>query len=136
MNWVFKKPTPKNVSEAVIAIRSSKLPDPNVLHNSGSFFKNPEIDLSTFKTLQNKFSDIVFYQMPKNQVKIPAGWLIEQCGWKGKQVGNVGCHAKQALVLVNYGGATGQELLNHAEKVIASVKEKFGITLVPEVNIY
>ena len=129
-------PSPKDVSEAVIKIRSSKLPDPEVLHNSGSFFKNPEIDRPTFESLQIKFPEIVFYELPNGQVKIPAGWLIEQCGWKGKRIGSVGCHAKQALVLVNYGGATGQELLDHAHKVIASVKEKFGIELTPEVNIY
>ena len=129
-------PSPKDVSEAVIKIRSSKLPDPEVLHNSGSFFKNPEIDRSTFESLQIKFPEIVFYELPNDRVKIPAGWLIEQCGWKGKRNGNVGCHAKQALVLVNYGEASGQELLNHAHKVITSVKEKFGIELTPEVNIY
>ena len=130
------KPTPRDVSNAVIEIRSSKLPDPKVLNNSGSFFKNPEIDRTTFENLQNKHPNIVFYSLPDNRVKIPAGWLIEQCGWKGKQIGNVGCHAKQALVLINYGGASGQELLDHAKRVTNSVKEKFGITLTPEVNIY
>lgn len=129
-------PKPKDVSDVVIKIRSSKLPDPNILHNSGSFFKNPEIDLQTFQTLQKKFPSIVFYDLPNEMVKIPAGWLIEQCGWKGKQIGTVGCHAQQALVLINYGGATGKELLDHAKKVANSVKEKFGIDLTPEVNIY
>ncbi len=130
------KPTAQDVSNAIIQIRSSKLPDPKILSNSGSFFKNPEIDHDTFEKLRNQFPDIVFYELPDNQVKIPAGWLIEQCGWKGKQVGNVGCHDRQALVLINYGGATGQELLNLARIVAQSVKEKFGIDLSPEVNIY
>ena len=136
MEMSIDKPSPQDVSDAVIKIRSSKLPDPKVLNNSGSFFKNPEIDRQTFKKLQNQFPDIVFYQFPNGYVKIPAGWLIEQCGWKGKQIGNVGCHAKQALVLINYGGASGQELLDHAKKVAQSVKEKFGINLSPEVNVY
>jgi UDP-N-acetylmuramate dehydrogenase len=131
-----KKPTPQDVSKAVIKIRSSKLPDPKVLNNSGSFFKNPEIDQATFESLQNQFPNIVFYTLLDNRVKIPAGWLIEQCGWKGKQIGKVGCHAEQALVLINYGGASGQELLDHAKKVADSVKEKFGISLTPEVNVY
>lgn len=129
-------PGPRDVSSAVIKIRSSKLPDPKVLNNSGSFFKNPEIDRVTFENLRKQFPGIVFYELPEDRVKIPAGWLIEQCGWKGKRIGNVGCHDKQALVLINYGGASGRELLNHAEKVALSVKEKFGIELVPEVNVY
>ncbi len=129
-------PTPSDVSNAVIRIRTSKLPDPKVLPNSGSFFKNPEIDRKAFEQLQKRFPDIVFYSLPNEKVKIPAGWLIEQCGWKGKRIGHVGCHAKQALVLVNYGGASGHELLEHAERVATSVKEKFGIALVPEVNVF
>ncbi len=132
----INKPTPQDVSNAVIEIRSAKLPDPNILHNSGSFFKNPEIHREKFEALQKQFPDIVFYELPDDQVKIPAAWLIEQCGWKGKQIGNVGCHAMQALVLINYGSATGKELLNHAHMVAQSVKEKFGIDLVPEVNVY
>jgi UDP-N-acetylmuramate dehydrogenase len=132
----INQPTPRDVSNAVIEIRSTKLPDPKLLPNSGSFFKNPEVDRETFEVLQKQFPDIVFYEMPDDQVKIPAAWLIEQCGWKGKQIGSVGCHNMQALVLINYGGATGKELLNHAQMVAQSVKEKFGIDLNPEVNVY
>ena len=129
-------PTIKDISEAVIQIRSSKLPDPAELGNSGSFFKNPAISRVQFDTLQKKFPAIVFYDLPNGQVKIPAGWLIEQCGWKGKRVGNTGAHAKQALVLVNYGGATGKEVEDLAHQIIASVKERFGITLTSEVNVF
>jgi len=130
-----KKPSIKMISDAVIQIRSSKLPDPAVLGNSGSFFKNPEIDRAQFEQLQQQFPAIVFYDLPNGRVKIPAGWLIEQCGWKGKRIGNTGAHAKQALVLVNYGEATGKEVEALAYKIISSVKEKYGIALTPEVNI-
>jgi len=129
-------PTIKDISEAVIHIRSSKLPDPAELGNSGSFFKNPEIGRVQFEALQQQFPNLVFYDLPSGQVKIPAGWLIEQCGWKGKRVGNTGAHTKQALVLVNYGGATGEEVVALAQQIIISVKEKFGITLTSEVNIF
>jgi UDP-N-acetylmuramate dehydrogenase len=132
----ISKPTPQDVSNAVINIRNSKLPDPDVLNNAGSFFKNPEIDRDAFEILQKQFPDIAFYELPDNRVKIPAAWFIEQCGWKGKQIGNVGFHSQQALVLINYGGATGRELLSHAEKVVQSVMEKFGVELVREVNVF
>ncbi len=131
----IEQPTIKDISNAVIAIRSSKLPDPAELGNSGSFFKNPEIPRAQFDALQKKFPTIVFYEMPNDMVKVPAGWLIEQDGWKGKRVGNTGAHAKQALVLVNYGNATGQEVKALAFRIIDSVKQKFGIQLSPEVNI-
>jgi len=131
----IEEPTIKDISDAVIAIRSSKLPDPAELGNSGSFFKNPEIPRSQFEALQKQFPTIVFYEMPNDMVKVPAGWLIEQAGWKGKKVGNTGAHAKQALVLVNYGNATGQEVKALAYKIIESVRQKFGIQLSPEVNI-
>jgi len=131
----IKNPTIKDISKAVIKIRSSKLPDPKVLGNSGSFFKNPEINQRQFKSLQKKFQNIVFYPLENGKVKVPAGWLIEQCGWKGKRVGNTGSHAKQSLVLVNYGGATGLEVKKLAFKIIDSVNKKFGIALSPEVNI-
>ena len=131
----IKKPTIKNISKAVIKIRSSKLPDPNELGNSGSFFKNPEISQRQFKALQKKFPNIVFYPLENGKVKLPAGWLIEQCGWKGKRVGNTGAHAKQALVLVNYGGATGTQVKKLAYRIIDSVKKKFEIELSAEVNI-
>ena len=131
----IKKPTIKNISKAVIKIRSSKLPDPNELGNSGSFFKNPEISQRQFKALQKKFPNIVFYPLENGKVKLPAGWLIEQCGWKGKRVGNTGAHAKQALVLVNYGGATGTQVKKLAYRIIDSVKKKFEIELSAEVNL-
>ena len=124
----------KDVSAAVIQIRQSKLPDPKVLGNSGSFFKNPQISKEHFEALKLQFPDIKGY--PQNDgIKVPAGWLIEQCGWKGKRVGNTGSHAKQALVLVNYGGATGAEIFQVAQDIIKSVSDKFSIHLEPEVNI-
>ena len=124
----------KDVSDAVIHIRQSKLPDPKVLGNSGSFFKNPQITIEHFEALKIQFPDIKGY--PQNDgMKVPAGWLIEQCEWKGKRVGNTGSHAKQALVLVNYGGATGSEIYQLAQDIIQSVADKFTIHLEPEVNI-
>lgn len=129
------KPTMKDVSNAVIAIRQSKLPDPKEIGNAGSFFKNPEIPIDQFDTLKKAHADIVGYPTSHGGMKVAAGWLIEKSGWKGKRVGNVGMHAKQALVLVNYGGATGAELIDHAKRVQASVKEQFAVELEMEVNI-
>lgn len=129
-------PTVKDVSNAVIEIRQSKLPDPKVLGNSGSFFKNPVISKSHFLSVQQNFPDIVFYDLPDGTVKVPAGWLIEHAGWKGKRVGNTGSHARQALVLVNYGGATGAEIKALSDEIIASVKGKYDIELEREVNIW
>lgn len=134
-NQHIENPTIQDVSNAVIAIRSSKLPDPKVLGNSGSFFKNPEIERAHFEYVQKEFPHIVSYDLPNGKVKVPAGWLIEQAGWKGKRIGNTGAHAKQALVLVNYGNATGEEVWNLAMAIQQSVKEKFGIEIVPEVNV-
>lgn len=131
----IEQPTSRDVSDAVIFIRQSKLPDPAKLGNSGSFFQNPEIERSQFERLQQQFPNIIHYDLPDGRVKIPAGWLIEQCGWKGKRVGNTGSHKDQSLVLVNYGGATGAEVWQLAQDIIASVKEKFGIELTPEVNV-
>lgn len=124
----------KEVSDAIIAIRSSKLPDPKVLGNSGSFFKNPVISVDQFEKLKSDFPEIKYFPQD-NGIKVPAAWLIEQCGWKGKRVGETGSHAKQALVLVNYGRAKGEEIYNLALEIIQSVKEKFGIELEPEVNL-
>lgn len=128
-------PTIRDVSDAVISIRQSKLPDPKVLGNAGSFFKNPTISKSAFEALQKKFPEIAGYAAGE-WVKVPAGWLIEQCGWKGKQIGNVASHHLQALVIVNKTGqAGGAEIFEFSQKIIDSVEDKFGITLVREVNI-
>jgi UDP-N-acetylmuramate dehydrogenase len=135
INMNITQPTIKNVSDAVIKIRSEKLPDFKTLGNAGSFFKNPEISESQFLKLKNDFPLAPHYSANQG-VKVPAGWLIEQCGWKGKTFDHVGVHEKQALVLVNYGDATGDEIFSLAQKIISSVKEKFSITLTPEVNIF
>jgi len=126
----------KAVSDAVIKIRSSKLPDPKELGNSGSFFKNPVISKEQFALLLQSNPLIPSYNTSEGKTKVPAGWLIEQCGWKGKRVGNTGAHAKQALVLVNYGNAKGSEVKELAAAIQQSVKEKFGIEIEAEVNIY
>jgi UDP-N-acetylmuramate dehydrogenase len=125
----------KEVSDVITKIRQSKLPDPAVIGNAGSFFKNPEVSEEKFNQLKENFSDIVGFKLENGKVKVPAGWLIESCGWKGKKVGNTGSHEKQSLVLVNYGSASGEEVLNLAEKIKESVVDKFGIELKEEVNI-
>lgn len=125
----------KAISQAVINIRQSKLPDPAVLGNAGSFFKNPEIDAAVFEELKIKFPAMVGYPSSAGMMKVAAGWLIEQCGWKGKRVGNTGSHKDQALVLVNYGQATGDEVYTLALEIKKSVAEKFGIAIEPEVNV-
>ncbi len=128
-------PTIRDVSDAVIQIRRSKLPDPKEIGNAGSFFKNPEVEKSIADKIKSKYPQMPFYILPDGRAKIPAAWLIEQCGWKGKHIGNTGNHAKQALVIVNYGNASGEEIWRHALNVQDSVKQQFGITLEPEVNI-
>ncbi|AFM04780.1 UDP-N-acetylmuramate dehydrogenase [Bernardetia litoralis DSM 6794] len=128
-------PTINQISKAVIEIRQSKLPNPKEIGNGGSFFKNPEIPSSQFEKLKNKFPTIVGYPISEEITKVPAGWLIEQCGWKGKVVGNTGAHKNQALVLVNYGNAKGEEIWNLAKEIQKSVFDKFGITIEPEINI-
>lgn len=134
-NLGIKNPTIQDVSKAVINIRKSKLPDPKEIGNAGSFFKNPTILLSQFEELQQKFENIPGYAN-RDFVKVPAGWLIEQCGWKGKQIGNVASHKLQSLVIINATGeATGQEIFDFSTKIIDSVHEKFGIELEREVNI-
>lgn len=128
-------PTIKDISDAVISIRESKLPDPAKLGNSGSFFKNPVIDSETFREFRVKFPEAPFYEVSASQFKIPAGWLIEQAGFKGKQFGDAGVHKNQALVLVNYGDASGQEIWELAILIQKKIKEMFGIYIEPEVNV-
>ena len=113
----------------------SKLPDPSKLGNAGSFFKNPEVDNKKFSELKKTFSDLVFFKVDEHSYKIPAGWLIEKCGFKGKKSGKVGTYNKQALVIVNFGSADGIEIVNFAEQIVQAVHTKFGIKLTPEVNI-
>jgi len=130
------------ISQAVINIRTSKLPDPTVIGNAGSFFKNPSITNGQFETLKSTFPHIVGYKNHDGTIKLAAGWLIEQCGpdkigtsWKGYRKGDAGCHQKQALVLVNYGNASGKEIYDLSEEIFESVKTKFGVYLEREVNI-
>jgi UDP-N-acetylmuramate dehydrogenase len=131
----IEKPSIQDVSNAVIAIRKSKLPDPTQLGNSGSFFKNPVIPASHYKNLSQKFPEIKSYPINDEEVKVPAGWLIESLGWKGKRIGNTGAHNKQALVLVNYGEAMGNEVQQLSEDIKKSVWETYQIKLETEVNI-
>ena len=125
----------KAISQAVINIRSSKLPDPKQIGNAGSFFKNPLVEKEKFLQLKKQFEKLVGYENADGTVKLAAGWLIEQCGWKGFRNGDAGVHAKQALVLVNYGNAAGQEIYELSEQVVRSVFDKFGVKLEREVNI-
>lgn len=131
----IQHPTPKDISEVIIAIRSSKLPDPKVLGNSGSFFKNPVIEEVQFVPLKEAYPNIPHYPAGTGKIKLPAAWLIDQCGWKGKRSGDAGTFDKQALVLVNHGKATGEELWAFAQQIQQSVELKFGISLQPEVNV-
>ncbi len=124
------------ISQAVINIRSSKLPDPKDIGNAGSFFKNPTVSKEFYLKLQKKHEHIPGYENADGTVKLAAGWLIEQCGWKGFRQGDTGVHARQALVLVNYGNANGREIYTLSERIQTSVKKKFGVELEREVNIY
>lgn len=128
-------PTISDVSRAVIQIRQSKLPDPAEIGNAGSFFKNPTIPSKMFEGLKASHPNIPGYPQANEQVKVPAGWLIENCGWKGKTIGEIGVHKNQALVLVNYGNGRGKDIENLSKEIRASVREKFGVELSPEVNI-
>jgi len=127
-------PTIKDVSEAVIAIRTSKLPDPHKIGNAGSFFKNPIVNKTLFDKLKHEFPEIVANETAEGY-KLAAGWLIEKAGWKGYRQGDAGCYANQALVLVNYGAASGVDIMDLSGEIIKSVVEKFGVELIPEVNI-
>lgn len=129
-----KNPTIRDISEAIMQIRRSKLPDPAEIGNAGSFFKNPEIPVAQFAQLRETFPEVPGYPVDAETVKVPAGWLIERAGWKGYREGEIGVHARQALVLVNYGGGTGAQIKALAEKIQASVAERFGIRLNAEVN--
>jgi UDP-N-acetylmuramate dehydrogenase len=126
----------KDVSDIIARIRDEKLPNPAFIGNAGSFFKNPEIDKDQFHELKKKYPDIHGFTTPNDKIKVPAGWLIEKCGWKGKRINDVGVHEKQALVLVKYGNATGQDILSLAYEIKISVLKTFGIELTEEVNIY
>lgn len=125
----------RDISDTVIEIRNSKLPDPADIGNAGSFFKNPVVSHRVFGRLQQAYPEVPGYPVEDDRVKVPAGWLIEETGWKGKIVGNTGTYEQQALVIVNHGGASGSEILELAKAIRTSVKEEFGIELVPEVNI-
>ncbi|MEN8767144.1 MAG: UDP-N-acetylmuramate dehydrogenase, partial [Polaribacter sp.] len=131
----IKIPTLKNISDAIIRIRKSKLPDPKEIGNSGSFFKNPVISKKQFLRLQKENPSIPNYPVSETEIKVPAGWLVEQSGFKGKRFGDAGVHEKQALVLVNYGSATGIEIFQLAEKIQQTVFKKFEIALEIEVNV-
>lgn len=131
----ISSPTIQDISNAVIAIRNSKLPDPKKIGNSGSFFKNPVVDKEKFEKLESDFPGVPSYHVSDNEIKVPAGWLIDQAGFKGYRSGDAGVHKDQALVLVNYGAATGQEILSLSQEIQHTIKAKFDIDLEAEVNI-
>ena len=126
--------TLKNVRDVIIRIREAKLPDPKVQGNAGSFFMNPVIPRMQYESLLAKYPEMPHYKVDEEWVKVPAAWMIDRCGWKGKRMGNAGVHDKQALVLVNCGGATGKEIITLSQHIQQSVYESFGIAIVPEVN--
>jgi len=130
------RPTIKHISDAVIAIRQSKLPNPALIGNSGSFFKNPVVSKAKLAVIQEKYPEVSFYEIDHQRVKLAAGWLIDQAGWKGKTFENYGVHKNQALVLVNYGGAKGQDIYDLSAQILNDVKEKYNVQLEREVNIY
>lgn len=135
MRLNIENPVIKDIRQVVINIRSSKLPDPEIIGNAGSFFKNPVVKNEKLQQIKQDYPDIPSYKQDEQHVKLAAGWLIEKCGWKGKRIGNAGVHKDQALVLVNHGGATGKEILELSKNIQRSVLDKFGVELVPEVNI-
>jgi UDP-N-acetylmuramate dehydrogenase len=131
----IKNPSLANLSNAIVQIRTSKLPDPAKLGNAGSFFKNPSVSKTNFEILKTNFPELIAYPISDDTYKLAAGWLIENCGWKGVRKGNVGCYDKQSLVIVNYGQATGKEIYDFSEEIIQSVFTKFNVVLEREVNI-
>lgn len=133
-SYQITTPTAKDISKAVCEIRESKLPNPKEIGNAGSFFKNPEIEISLYNKLKAEYPEMPSYPINEATVKVPAGWLIEKCGFKGKSFGNYGVHKNQALVLVNYGGANGNDILNLANEIIEVVYKTFGIKIINEVN--
>ena len=131
----IENPTAQQVRDTIIEIREAKLPDPKVTGNAGSFFMNPIVSRAVYEALITQYEGMPHYEVDADHIKIPAGWMIDQCGWKGKSLGRAGVHDKQALVLVNRGGATGAEIVTLCETIQADVKAKFGIDIYPEVNI-
>ena len=131
----ISQPTAQQLRNTIIRIREAKLPDPKVLGNAGSFFMNPIVTRQKYEALATQYEGMPHYDIDAENVKIPAGWMIDQCGWKGKSMGRAGVHDKQALVLVNRGGATGQEVVALCQQIQADVKQKFGIDIYPEVNV-
>lgn len=131
----IQNPAAADVAAAVIRIRTSKLPDPAVVGNAGSFFKNPTVDEHSYLALKKSYPDLIAYGLPSGNYKLAAGWIIEKAGWKGYRDGDAGCHPAQALVLVNYGHATGREILNLCQKIKSDVQKQFGLMLEEEVNI-
>ena len=129
-------PTIKDVSDAVVRIRQSKLPDPTVLGNAGSFFKNPVVPVPVLAKIESEYAQVPSYPSEEGFVKLAAGWLIEKAGWKGQRIGSTGVHDKQALVLVNHGGASGYDIYQLSERIIEDIDKKFGVQLEREVNIY
>ena len=128
-------PTAEQLRQTIIEIRQAKLPDPKVMGNAGSFFMNPIVGRSIYESLSEKYPGMPHYVVDADHIKIPAGWMIEQCGWKGRSLGRAGVHDRQALVLVNRGGATGEDVVRLYERIIEDVKQKFGIEIHPEVNV-
>ena len=129
------EPTAQQLRQIIIDIRNAKLPDPKVQGNAGSFFMNPVVSRAKYEALAAQYPQIPHYSIDADHEKIPAGWMIEQCGWKGKSLGRAGVHDKQALVLVNCGGATGQDIVNLCNAIQQDVSDKFGVTIHPEVNV-
>lgn len=131
----IKNPTAAELRQTIIDIRNAKLPDPKEIGNAGSFFMNPILPKEKYESLASLYEGMPHYTIDENHEKVPAGWMIEQCGWKGKSLGNVGVYDKQALVLVNHGGATGADVVHLVEAIQHDVKEKFGVEIHPEVNV-